>query len=41
MVVSAVLAVWEAGVPAGPLIVLGMNAVFMLGERFLAKMLLK
>lgn len=41
MVVSAGLAVWEAGVPAGPLIVLGMLATFMLGERFLAKMLLK
>lgn len=40
MVISAGLAVWEAGVPAGPPVVVGMLAVFMLGERLLAKMLL-
>lgn len=41
MVMSASLAVWEAGVPAGVPIVVGMFATFVLGERFLARMLLK
>ncbi|KAG6360480.1 hypothetical protein INS49_011542 [Diaporthe citri] len=40
MVMSASLAVWEAGVPAGVPVIVGMVAATLLGERVLAKMLL-
>lgn len=41
MVISSGLAVWEAGVPAGVPLIVGLVATFMLGERVIAKMLLK
>lgn len=41
MVLSASLAVWEAGVPAGLPVIVGMLATFVFGERALAKMLLR
>lgn len=41
MVMSASLAVWEAGVPAGVPVVVGMFSTFLLGERIIAKMLLR
>lgn len=41
MILSASVAVWEAGVPAGVPIVAGMLSAFVLGERLLAKMLLR
>lgn len=41
MVLSASVAVWEAGVPAGVPLILGMVATFLLGERVLARMLMK
>jgi len=41
MVLSASLAAWEAGVPAGVPVVVGIHAAFLFGERALAKMLLR
>lgn len=38
---SAFLAVWEAGVPAGVPLIIGIIATILLGERALAKMLLR
>ena len=41
MVLSASLAVWEAGVPAGVPVIVMIHAIFLLGERVLAKMMLR
>lgn len=41
MVLSASLAVWEAGVPGGLPLIVGMVSTVLLGERVLAKMLMK
>lgn len=41
MILSASLAVWEAGVPAGVPLISSIIATMMLGERALAKMLLR
>lgn len=41
MILSASLAVWEAGVPAGLPIIMGIIGAFVLGERALARILLR
>lgn len=41
MVLSASLAVWEAGVPAGVPVIMGLLVIFLLGERTIAKILMR
>ncbi|KAI3393557.1 hypothetical protein diail_4148 [Diaporthe ilicicola] len=41
IVLSASVAVWEAGVPAGVPLILGMVMAFMMGERMIAKILMR